>query len=85
MVYRCTETFETREGGYPFEVEEGSRWMRVNDRVANGGYELVVLMGVDWQGPNGAMATVRHDRLYESFEPVSDDDILWPEPFKEES
>ncbi len=79
MVYRCNETFETREGGYAVEVEEDTTWMRVMDSYAHGGYELVTLAGVDWQGTNGAMVTVRLDRLLSNFDALERDEIWCPE------
>ncbi len=85
MVYRCTEDFETYEGGYAVDVYEDTTWMRVADPIANGGYELVRLMGVDWQGPNGAMITVRWDRLDESFEALDSDEIWCPETVSEDA
>ena len=70
MVYRCTKTFETREYGYPREVDEGTVWYVKGQMVARGGYECVDILRIENGVYTADYARVRLDRLLECFEPV---------------
>ena len=70
MLIRCTKTFETREGGYPVTVDEGSVWYKATHRHVPGGYELIVLERVERGEFMGEVVQVRLERLADSFESV---------------
>lgn len=69
MLLKCTESFETREGGYPRTLEEGTVWYKSTYDYADGGYELVVLERVDGGAFTNDVVRVRLERL-ECFEAV---------------
>lgn len=77
MLRRCTETFETREGGYPFEIEKGTVWQATKMDVADGGYEIAIIERVEG-GAYVDVQRVRLDRLGTNFEAVPRDEIAYP-------
>lgn len=78
MLLRCTETFETREGGYPRTIDEGTVWYKTRCKIAPGGYELVQLERIDGAAFTGDMVWVRLMRTIENFDSVPP--IQCPEP-----
>ena len=78
MIIRCTKTFETREGGTPATVDEGTVWYKATHRVAPGGYELMVLERVEGGAFMGEVVQVRLDRIADSFEAVPPADCVVP-------
>ena len=70
-------TFETREGGYPFEIEKGTVWQATKMDVADGGYEIAIIERVEG-GAYVDVQRVRLDRLGTNFEAVPRDEIAYP-------
>ena len=70
MIYRCTESFTTREYGFPREIEEGSVWYMKRQYVTRGGYECAEILRIENGVYTADYARVRLERLNSNCELV---------------
>lgn len=79
MIFKCTESFETREDGYPIAIEKDSVWVASYHSPAHGGYELAFMEEInDDGGFTGTQATIRMYRLSTSFVLIPADECKVP-------
>lgn len=75
MLFRCTNTFETMEGGVPRTVDEGGVWFKLRHVHVAGGYECADLEQVRDGVFTGDVARVRLSRLSDDFETIPLKDV----------
>lgn len=69
MLFRCTTAFETRELGFPQQIDEGTVWYRRQDVIVPGGYECCNLIEVKDGHYTAHYVRIRLSRM-ECFEQV---------------
>jgi len=67
LLFECTEGFETREFGFPQQVDRGTCWYRVRDVIVPGGYECCHMLEVVDGQYTANYVRIRLERLSENF------------------
>lgn len=77
MLLRCTDSFETRESGVPFQIDKDTVWQRTGHKIAMGGYELAVMERLE-SGKYTDVAEVRIEKLADHFDCVPWEEVAVP-------